>query len=379
MLSSTMKQLFELKPQIAYFNSANIGPRLQSVSEAGQQAIKRFSSPWEISSEDWFSEPEELRSEFARFNEIDVNSVALIPSVSYGIAIAARNIEISAGMEIVVVKEQYPSNIYAWRRVAENAGAKIKTARRSRDISLSEAVISSINSNTRVVAIPHCHWTDGEPINLVDVSIACKNYGAALVIDASQSLGVRPLDFGKIRPDFVVAVGYKWLLGAYGLGYLYCDGKWQRNGVPLEESWLNRAGSEDFANLVNYVDEYRPGARRFDFGEFPQFISVPMSLAALKQLNKWGQQLIVDHLSAVTDEIRSAAHNAGFNVLSGSRCSAHIVSLLFPSQKDAKSFNEKLKSAGIITSVRGQSIRISPHMHTDQSDVSRLCEQFSSV
>jgi selenocysteine lyase/cysteine desulfurase len=105
-----------------------------------------------------------------------------------------------------------------------------------------------------------------------------------------------------VQPDFLVAVGYKWLLGPYGLGYLYVAPKWQERGIPLEQSWLTRAGSEDFARLVDYRDKYRPGARRFDMGEFPQFALAPMAMAALRQILAWGVNNIQETISALTGD-----------------------------------------------------------------------------
>ena len=109
------------------------------------------------------------------------------------------------------------------------------------------------------------HWTDGSLIDLAAVSARAQDVGARLVIDGSQSIGAMPLDVGALQPDFVVTVGYKWLLGPFGLGYLYVAEQ-HRNGEPIEHNWIVRSGSEDFARLIDYRDTYQPGARRFDVG-----------------------------------------------------------------------------------------------------------------
>src|SRR6266545_3095993 len=61
-----------------------------------------------------------------------------------------------------------------------------------------------------VVAAPAVHWTDGAAVDLVAVAERARAVGAAMVVDASQSLGAMPLDLAAIRPDFLVSVGYKW-------------------------------------------------------------------------------------------------------------------------------------------------------------------------
>lgn len=147
--------------------------------------------------------------------------LALVPSVSYGIAVAA-------------------------------------VARADR--SLTDAIVPRIDRRTAVVATSNCHWTDGSFIDLRRVGAAARTHGAALVVDASQSLGAYPFDVTGIQPDFLVTVGYKWLLGPYALGYLYVAERWHERGVPIEESWLHREGSENLAARVNYSDTYKAGA-----------------------------------------------------------------------------------------------------------------------
>ena len=109
------------------------------------------------------------------------------------------------------------------------------------------------------------------------------------MIDASQSVGAMPFDVGTLRPDFVTTVGYKWLLGPLGARYLYVAEQ-HREGEPLEENWIGREGSEDFARLVDYRDEYLPGARRFDMGQRTKFELLPMAIAALEQVARVGRR-----------------------------------------------------------------------------------------
>ncbi|WP_319419911.1 aminotransferase class V-fold PLP-dependent enzyme [Pleurocapsa sp. FMAR1] len=366
------RALFDIPREIVYLNSASIAPRLKQVSKAGHQGIDIFSSPWSITSDDRFRNPEILREEFARFIEVDADTVALVPSASYGIAVAAKNIPIEANANIVVLEDQYPSNIYAWRRRADESRAMIRVAQRRTNNSLTESVLNLIDSNTAVVTIPNCHWTDGELLDLVAVGEAARTAGAALVVDASQSLGALPINFDVVQPDFVVSVGHKWLLGSYGLGYLYVDKKWHSCGIPIEESSLTRRGSEDSSQLANYVDEYRPGARRFDFGEFTQFISIPMAIAAISQLNRWGSLYVQKELFSRTQHIRAICNRLGIETLPTERSAGHIVGIKLNAEQQPMKLAAVLKSANIYISVRSETIRVAPHLHTDEQDIKRF-------
>jgi selenocysteine lyase/cysteine desulfurase len=355
------RDLFDVPADVTYLNCANMAPRLRAVSRAGNEAIASMATPWRLRAADWFSGAERLRALAARVMRADTDGVALVPAASYGIAVAAANVPVARGQSIVVLDQQFPSNVYAWRDLARERGARIATVQRDTD-----SVLSAIDHDTAVVAVPNCHWTDGRVIDLEAVSARTRAVGAALVIDASQSLGASPLDVARLQPDFLVAVGYKWLLGPYGLGYLYVAPRWRDTGVPLERSWLTRRGSEDFARLVDYTDDYRAGARRFDAGEFPQFHLVPMACSALEQILAWEIPEIQRTLIALTQRLveRTAAY--GYTGRAG-----HFVGLRRTGGIPANLTADLLREQ-IYVSIRGDSIRVAPHLHNDVADIDRL-------
>ena len=377
MLIENAHDLFEIPNDVTYLNCANMAPQLKAVTEAGLRAVRAKESAWKLTAPEWFSGTEALRALVARLLHVDADGIALVPAASYGIAVAAANLPVARDQIIVLVGQEFPSNVYAWREVARKTGSRIRTARRDGNTSWTDALEAEIDEQTAIVAVPQCHWTDGSKIDLERIGERVREIGAALVIDASQSLGACPLDIGKVQPDFLVAVCYKWLLGPYGLGYLYVAPKW-RDGTPLEQSWLTRAGSEDFSRLVDYRDEYRPGARRFDMGEFPQFVLVPMATAALQQIIAWGVDNIQEAISALTRKIAQYAQGDGYAVLPpGQRC-GHMIGVRH-SEGIPRQLAELLKEARVFVSIRGDSIRIAPHIYNDRKDIDRLFEVLRAV
>lgn len=370
-----VKDLFDIPDGVTYLNCANMAPQLRSVTAAGLEAVRMKSTPWTLASSGWFSGAEELRILAGQILGTDANTIALVPAVSYGIAIAAANVAVRSGQSILVLDQEFPSNVYAWRELAGKRKAHLVTVRLQSDVSWTEALLAAIDKDTAVVAIPQCHWIDGGFIDLVRVSERVHEVGAALVIDASQSLGACPLDLHKVRPDFLVAVGYKWLLGPYGLGYLYVAPKWHEKGLPLEQSWLTRKNSEDFTRLIDYSDEYRSGARRFDMGEFPQFVLAPMAAAALKQLLSWGADAIQQSLSVLIYHAAQRATDAGYSVLPFEQRCGHMIGIRLPGGIP-DTLRAALTAAKVYVSIRGDAIRVAPHLYNNASDIDRLFEVF---
>lgn len=363
------RHLFNIPAEVTYLNCAGISPQLNAVTQAGKTALQKKSQPWGISSKEWFEDPEMLRKLAAEVMQVEDSHVALIPSASYGLALAANNVPVKKGQSIVLLEQQYPSNVYAWISLAESASAKIKTVSKTDAESWTEQLVAAIDADTAVVAVPNCHWIDGSFIDLELVSKKAKLVGAALVIDASQSLGALPINIAAIKPDFLISVGYKWLMGPYTQGYLYADQKYHQSGTPLEYSWLTRRGSEEFASLVNYQQEYKTGARRFDYGESPSFIHVPMAIKALQQILNWGVEHISETLKHLTDKISADALSCGFTVPRNQ--APHFTGIQLPPEM-VPQLRRKLEDAQVYIAFRGGCIRIAPHLYNDMADIQKL-------
>ena len=130
------RDLFEMPDDIAYLNCAYMGPISRLARAAGEAGLARKTQPWRITARDFFSESEETRALFARLVGADADGVAIIPSASYGVALAAANLPVAAGQRILTLADQFPSNVYAWRDVAARAGATLVTIPRPADYEL---------------------------------------------------------------------------------------------------------------------------------------------------------------------------------------------------------------------------------------------------
>jgi selenocysteine lyase/cysteine desulfurase len=366
----SQRHRFDVPREVAYLNCAYMSPLLDSVVEAGRAAVARKAHPWHIRPADFFSGPEEARTLFARLIGADAEGVALVPSASYGLAVAARNLPLGPGRRVLLVADEFPSNVFGWRRLADETGGSVETVHPGPDGDLSAALLGAIDQRTAIVATAHCRWTDGGLVDLAAVGDAARAVGAALVLDLTQSAGALPIDLARVRPDFLVAATYKWLLGPYAAGFLYVSPQ-HRDGRPLEETWIGRQDAEDFARLVDHQERYAPGARRFDAGESGNFALVPMVCAALRQLLDWGVPQIEATLAARTSAIARRAAGLGLSAVDPALRAGHFLGLQFPGPVPA-TLPARLAGAQVHVSLRGASLRITPHLWNDDEDVDRL-------
>ena len=254
---ANQRHLFDLPDDVAYLNCAYMAPLMHPVVEAGLRGVRRKARPWEIAAPDFFSDAALARRLFARIVNARAEDIAIIPAASYGMSVAARNLPLRAGRTIVLLADQFPSNLYPWRAAAARAGAEIVTVD-APDGDLTAAVLAAVDERTAIAALPHCRWTDGALLDLEAIGDRVRAAGGALALDLTQSAGALPIDFTRVRPDFAASACYKWLMGPYTLGFLYVRPD-RQDGEPLEYGWSPRAGSEDFARLVDYRDGIRAG------------------------------------------------------------------------------------------------------------------------
>jgi selenocysteine lyase/cysteine desulfurase len=370
----SQRHLFDLPRDVAYLNCAYMSPLLHAAVEAGDRGLRRKARPWELTPAQFFDEAERARALFAGLMGAEAEGVALVPSASYGLAVAARNLPVRAGSRILTLKDQFPSNVYVWREKAKVAGAEVVAIDvAGRDAT--EAVLAEIDERTALAALPHVLWTSGARLDLVAIGARLREARAALALDLTQSAGAMVCDLAEIRPDFATAASYKWLLGPYATGFLYVAPH-RREGRPLEETWLGRAGSEDFARLVEYQDAYQPGARRFDMGERANFALLPALIAALEQLAAWTPAAIEATLRARTACIAERARAMGLAPTPDHLRGPHYLSIALPDGAP-DGLPARLAAEGVHVSQRGRSLRVTPHLWNDDEDVERLLSALS--
>ena len=372
------RHLFDIPDDVAYLNCAYMSPLMKPALEAGAAGLTRKAHPWDITPDKFFTGADEFRATAAQLVGCSADDIAIVPSASYGVATAARNLPVKKGQSILVLAEQFPSNYYPWQRRAEETGASLKVVPwpSDKDNDWTAAVLNSLTADVAVAALPHVHWTSGGRLDLVRIGEACRKLGAALALDLTQSLGALPFSVGGlqngVQPDFAVAASYKWLLGPYSVGLLYVAPKWQQ-GMPLEENWIQRSNAHDFSSLILYAEDYDAGARRFDMGERSNFALLPAAVRAMKQLLEWNLAQVSETAGALNRQLASAAADVGFFAPAEPWRAPHYLCLR---RKAAipKELPEMLAREKVFVSVRGSSIRVTPHVYNTLEDCDRLIQ-----
>ena len=415
--------LFDIPDDICYFNTSYMGPGLKSLIDAGSVGLSRKLHPWTLTAPDFFNECDELRSLIAQLfpsDYVSPSDIALVPSVSYGTATIAKNLpkmiekhfnnynndsnnnkndkNANTRINIVVLNEQFPSTIYCWFDfIKKNPHLNIElrfVQRSNPNKQWTQDVINNIDENTILVNIPNVHWSDGSLIDVKKISQHIENSGfrprCHLLLDLTQTLGCMPYTsdddsawFKNV--DFVVCAHYKWLLGPYTMSFMYMNNKSNNNNYQiefdsLEQSWMNRDNSRDFNNLVNYSDNYANGALKFDCGQKSNLQLMPMAISALKQIHEWEPIKIYHTLGYYNNQLSKQMKQLGLEPMDENERGKHIMGIKFDTNKvPGDEILAALKEENVYASVRGNSIRIAPHLHCRESEFEKFGHVLAKV
>ena len=124
---------------------------------------------------------------------------------------------------------------------------------------------------------------------------------------------------------------------------------------------------------MSYQDAFQPGARRYDVGERSNFALIPMANEAMRQLLDWGIDNVSETIGGLTDLIEARAEELGIEAIPAERRVRHMIGLKLGSQAP-EGLAARLASQNVFVSVRGESVRVSPHVYNTESDVDRLFE-----
>ncbi|KAB8178856.1 aminotransferase class V-fold PLP-dependent enzyme [Lysobacter maris] len=375
-----LTDLFATPPGTLYLDSAAHGPRLCSVHSAAEAALADGVAPWRIDMDDWYASIERVRTLAAMIFEGDGfrgdgDGVALVPSVGYAMSLAANNLELDAGDTVLVLEGQFPSNLLPWQQRCAQTGAGLVAVRRAHGQDWTAAVLAALDADPaiRILALPHAHWHDGALLDLDRISARAQARDAALVLDMSQSLGALPADIARWRPQFVAAVGHKWLLGSHGLAYLWAAPHWRAHGQPLEQNWFAREHAAAMAS-PSQPPPYRAGARRFDAGGVAHAQKLAMAAAALSQLQDWGIAALSQALGARTAAFDAVLREHGLEDWGTPGHAPHLFGLR-PAAQRLDAVAHALADAGAVFTQRHGVLRIAPHLQVTPAQMRMLAER----
>jgi selenocysteine lyase/cysteine desulfurase len=358
---------------VVYLDAASQGPLPLAASRAGREALALKERPWRITTATYVSAVSEARAVAARLLGARDESVALVTGAGHAVNAVARGLDLGEGDEILLPRYEFPSNDLPWRWLARR-GVHIRVVDPDHPTGAVSAarLAEAIGPRTRVVAFAHVSYLHGGRIDPGPIVEAARRFGAITVVDGSQAAGALPFDFGASGVDVYAASAYKFLLGPYGCGLgLFSPQALDRLAVG-DVNWWSVKGAEDFNHLPAEI-ELRPGAQRYDAHETASFNNLLPLAESLRLLLEATPAAVQAHARSLGDRLLARLPGS-IEPASPLEAPArsHILCVRARSTAETLAAFERLKAAKVVASLRGDRIRLSPHLYSTGADVDRV-------
>jgi selenocysteine lyase/cysteine desulfurase len=377
----SQRNLFSIPDDVVYLDAAYMTPIPRSAADAGAKGANVKSAPWDMTIGSYYDDVEKARDLAASFIGAAPDDIAVIPATSYGVAVAAANVDVPAGSTILMMENEHTSHRYTWYELADRKGARVSTVNRDPDEQWAPKIVAAIEQSeapVSVVAGTIVHWFEGTRVDIETIAEATRKAGAALVMDGTQWVGAVPFDVNRVRPDFLSFATYKFLLGPYRLAFLYAGKDWQKRGKPIEFHSWNRMGGERPDFYLETMPDYLPGARRFDMGERSDFAVLPVAINSLELMQSWGVEAVNERLAYLNRLVWDEAESQGFSGPKRDQRADHI-SVVELGDRYRPDLAKCLRDRNAFVTVRGTKMRITPHVYNDEQDIEKLFELIETV
>ena len=366
------KDLFSLDTQVTYLNCAYKAPLLKKAEKEAIKALEIERNPFKLKSNNFFEISDEIRKEFSKIIGCQSNEIAILPSTSYGFANVFKNIKLNR-TNALTVENEFPSGYFAIKKWCDETNSELRVIKRdnSNAEDWNHKIINAINYDTNLVMISSIHWMSGTKFDLKEIGQKCIEVGAYFIVDGTQSVGASLLNVKELHIDALICAGYKWLFGPYSMALGYFSKKF-KDGVPIEESWMNRTNAADFSNLTNYDIKYKSMSSRYNVGQTTNFILSPIMLAGLKQINSWGVSNIVDYCDQLAQNMIKKLKPLNISFENKKYFKPHLFSLGIPKEINPLNLKKTLDNEKIYVSLRGNNVRVSLNVFNNDDDIEKL-------
>ena len=366
------KDLFSLDTQVTYLNCAYKAPLLKKAEKEAIKALEIERNPFKLKSNNFFEISDEIRKEFSKIIGCQSNEIAILPSTSYGFANVFKNIKLNR-INALTVENEFPSGYFAIKKWCDETNSELRVIKRdnSNAEDWNHKIINAINYDTNLVMISSIHWMSGTKFDLKEIGQKCTEVGAYFIVDGTQSVGASLLNVKELHIDALICAGYKWLFGPYSMALGYFSKKF-KDGVPIEESWMNRTNAADFSNLTNYDIKYKSISSRYNVGQTTNFILSPIMLAGLKQINSWGVSNIVDYCDQLSQNMIKKLKPLNISFENKKYFKPHLFSLGIPKEINPVNLKKRLDNEKIYVSLRGNNVRVSLNVFNNDDDIEKL-------
>lgn len=370
-MNENLRRLFPITNQWTYLNHASCSPPPANAVAAVQAQLADVQMNGSLNYRNWVAAKENCRRMTASLINARPEQIAFLRNTSDALSCIANGMQWQPGDNIVTFQNEFPSNIYPWRRIRDKFGVELRFCpeREGGRIDLDE-FCSLIDERTKIVAISAVQYASGFRADLRKIGETARKFDALVVADVIQAMGANVLDAERDLFDAAAGAFHKWMLAPEGIGFLYLSDRARERIEPTLVGWISPLHHDDFADIEQ---DFKPGALAWETGTFASslFYAVESNLRLFHEL---GVANINRYLLELTDFLCANLDQEKYKIIGSRRDNekSPIVCITSETDVSANQLVKKLLAEKIVVIARNNRVRISPHFYNTRFEIERL-------
>lgn len=367
------RESFLTGPQ-CYLDSGSQHP----ISKGAQRALsayvqKRMLDP--TAPAEQFDE-DKLREKFARLINARSEDVAFIPSTTAGEQMVLRALDFPANRAHIISDElHFFGSLPIYEEMARQ-GATVTWVKATDGRIRIDDIKRALRKDTRLIALSQVSTINGFEHDLKTVCDLAHAAGALVYADIVHAAGCVPVDVTASGVDFAACSTYKWLMGEFGLGFIYASKAAQARMQRREYGYYGLSKFDThiypFDTPGTTVADYAYGTDakgRFAHGTMAHPVMAILD-HSLDYIEKLGVSRIQAHARQLTEHLKTELPKLGYNVITPRESKAPIVACAMQSARET--LGPRLKAAGIKITLSRHRFRATPSVFNTHADIERL-------
>ncbi len=359
---------------IIHLNHAGVGRWPMCSVRAIHNFAKENAQYGAIRSADWTQHATTLRTMLANLiNAESKDEIALLKNTSEALSIIAYGIDWQTKNNIVVGKQEFPSNRIVWESLQNTHAIEVRVVDLYAAASPEQALIDASDAHTRLIAASSIQYATGYRMDLNYLGKHCHTAGILFCVDAIQSLGAAAVDVQNGFIDFLAADAHKWLLAPEGIALLYCK------NLHIPKLKLNQYGWNMMDDCNNYDALYnesdilkwqpKANAMRFECGSL-NHLGIYALHASLALLMEVGVAKVYKKIALNIDYLAENLDQNRFEPLTPDDKARRGGIFTFKAlRQDTRALFKHLAGNKVFCAYRGGGIRLSPHFYNTTEDL----------
>jgi len=360
-----------------YFDHAAVSPLCNRSRNYLEQYINVVQSDRINNSEETQELSNRIRKDFSTLIHTTQDRIAIVKNTTDGLILLARGLSWEKGDNIILYKNEFPSNVYPWYDL-KFLGVDVKFIDTKLGRVTPDDLEAIITKKTKLISVSWVQYSSGYRNDLKELADWCHDRNILLAVDAMQGLGALDLNVENTGIDFLSTGTAKWLLGPHGIGSIYITKELQDKLHPPHLGWHSR---NDKMNFHDYDQPLKSDASRFEFAT--QFsLGIWAFTGAIELLLESGSAEIENRIIDLSDYLVSGLNDIGLKVISDRSIRAvksGIVYVSHPNKNNNEKIYNRLAELRVSISLRNNKLRISPHFYNTHAEVDKFLNIIESM